>query len=107
MEASSAVGVWCATFPSRSIPEDLMSASIPSRAPWMLLACMLAASAAQAAPQVTIYTRDLAFVRETRTLEIAGARDTLRIPDVPERLDFSSVAVDLTGAARVTRLAYR
>jgi hypothetical protein len=63
--------------------------------------------ASAAGPAVTVYTHDLGFVREKRTLEIGGARDTVRIPDVPERLDFSSVSLDLEGAARVVRLAYR
>lgn len=64
----------------------------------------IAASVAQAAPSVTVYTRDLGFVRETRTLDVT--RDTVRIADVPERIDFGSVRVAPQGA-RVRRLAYR
>jgi hypothetical protein len=62
---------------------------------------------AAAGPAVTVYTRDLAFVRETRALEMGGARDTVRIPDVPARLDFTSVRLAPSGSAKVTRLAYR
>lgn len=61
------------------------------------------------APQgsaVTIYTQDLAFVRESRSLELRSARDTVRLEDVPERLDFGSVRLSPQGA-KVTRLAYR
>ncbi len=59
-----------------------------------------------AGPALTVYTRDLGFVREWRTLELAGARDTVRLTDLPERLDFSSVRL-VPGGGRVTRLAYR
>lgn len=58
----------------------------------------------RAAPSVTVYTRDLGFVREPRTLEVN--RDTVRISDVPERIDFGSVRLASPGV-RVTRLAYR
>ena len=67
----------------------------------------LLAPPAAAGPAVTVYTRDLGFVREARTLELRGARDTLRLPDVGERMDFSSVRFVPAGQARVTRLAYR
>ncbi len=60
-----------------------------------------------AGPAVTVYSRDLGFVREARTLELRGARDTLRLPDVGEQMDFSSVRLVPAGGARVTRLAYR
>ena len=68
---------------------------------------LLSAGLALAGPSLTIYTRDLGFVRETRTLELAGSRDTVRLSDLPERLDFSSLRLVPGGAARVTRLAYR
>lgn len=58
-------------------------------------------------PALTIYSQDLGFVRETRMLELAGARDTVRLPEVGERLDFSSVRLVPGGGARVARLAYR
>ncbi|MGH7730003.1 MAG: DUF4139 domain-containing protein [Candidatus Eiseniibacteriota bacterium] len=67
----------------------------------------LIAFPAAAGPALTVYSRDLGFVRESRTLEIGGARDTVRLPEVGERLDVSSVRLVPTGAARVTRLAYR
>ena len=68
---------------------------------------LLPATAVLGGPSLTIYTRDLGFVRETRTLELAGARDTVRLSDLPERLDFSSLRLVPGGTARVTRLAYR
>lgn len=64
-------------------------------------------SSSWAGPALTVYTQDLGFVRETRSLEMGGARDTLRLPEVGERLDFSSVRLVPSGGARVTRLAYR
>lgn len=77
----------------------------------MLLAgfsILIAAPAAIAAPAVTIYTSDLGFIRETRTLELRAARDTVRLEGVPERLDFSSVRLAPADAtAKITRLAYR
>jgi len=66
-----------------------------------------AGSAAAAGPRVTLYTRDLGFVRETRTLDVGSARDTVRIEDVPARLDFSSCRLVPAGETRVTRLAWR
>jgi hypothetical protein len=62
---------------------------------------------ASAGPALTVYSQDLGFVREARTLELEGARDTVRLPDVGERLDFSSVRLVPAGGARVARLAYR
>jgi len=72
------------------------------------LATALATAPARAAgPAVTVYSGDLAFVKERRVLELRGARDTVRLDDVPERLDFASVRLDAGKGARVTRLAYR
>jgi hypothetical protein len=71
------------------------------------LSFVLAAAAVSAGPAVTVYTRDLGYVRETRVLELAGGRDTVRLSDLPERLDFSSVRLVPAGAARLARLAYR
>ena len=65
------------------------------------------AAAATAGPAVTVYTHDLGYVRETRALELTGGRDTVRLSDLPERLDFSSVRLVPAGAAHLTRLAYR
>jgi len=62
---------------------------------------------ASAGTALTVYTQDLGFVRETRALDMGGARDTLRIPEVGERLDFSSVRLVPAGGAKVSRLAYR
>ena len=60
-----------------------------------------------AGPRVTLYSSDLGFVRESRTFELSGARDTVRLTDVPERIDFTSVRLVPSDASRVTRLAYR
>ena len=87
-----------------------MFASRQSRtAARLLIAALLVlpCAAFAAGPKVTVYTRDLGFVRETRSLDMGGARDTVRIEDVPERLDFSSVRLAPAGDARVTRLAWR
>ena len=84
-----------------------MKRSLIVAAPSLGLLLMLAVSAAAAGPSVTVYTRDLGYVRETRALELAGGRDTVRLSDLPERLDFTSVRLIPVGTARVTRLAYR
>ena len=67
----------------------------------------LPAVATAAGPAVTVYSRDLGFVRESRALELGGARDTVRLPEVGDRIDFSSVRLVPAGGPRVTRLAYR
>ena len=72
-----------------------------------LVATFGVGSAAAAGPKVTVYTRDLGFVRETRTLEMGGARDTVRIEDVPERLDFTSARLTPAEGLKVARLAWR
>lgn len=71
-----------------------------------VLALGLLRPPAAAGPAVTVYTRDLGYVREARTLELAG-RDTVRLGDLPERLDFGSLRLVPAGGATVTRLAYR
>jgi hypothetical protein len=76
----------------------------PALAP-VLLALALAVPAA-AGPGVTIYTHDLGFVRESRTLALRGGLDTLRLEEISNRLDFSSVRL-APAAGRVRRLAYR
>lgn len=72
----------------------------------LAIAAVTLATAAQAGPSLTIYTHDLGFVRETRTLDLRAARDTVRLEDVSSMLDFSSVRL-APAAGRVTRLAYR
>ena len=63
---------------------------------------------AHAGPQVTVYSRDLGFVRETRGYERRAATDTLRFEDVPLRIDFASVRlVPEDPAQKVARLAWR
>jgi hypothetical protein len=78
-----------------------------SLVPTLLALALLPVPARAAGPAVTVYTHDLGYVREARTLDLAGARDTVRITDLPERLDFTSVRLVPEGGARVTRLAYR
>lgn len=75
--------------------------------PVLGLAAFAAPRTLHAGPAVTVYTRDLGFVRETRTMTLESTRDTVRLPDVSERLDFSSVRLVPAGGARVARLAYR
>ena len=72
-----------------------------------LLAATAQPAPALAGPAVTIYTHDLGLVREQRSLDLAGSRDTVRISDLPERLDFTSLRLVPAGSVRVTRLAYR
>ena len=55
---------------------------------------------------LTIYTRDLGFVRESRVLDLTGAADTVRLSDIPERIDFASVRL-VPESGHVARLAYR
>ncbi len=69
-------------------------------------AAMLCASAAHAGPALSIYSSDLGFVKESRTLMLAGVRDTVQLDDISNRLDFASVRLALA-SGRVTRLAYR
>ena len=54
---------------------------------------------------VTIYSQDLAFVREQRRLEFGG-RDTARLSGLPQRIDVSSIRLTPSGNARVRRLAW-
>ncbi len=80
----------------------------PNRPELLVLAATiaLAAPALAAGPAVTIYSRDLGFVRESRVLTPAASRDTVRLEDVSNRLDFASVRL-APASGRVTRLAYR
>jgi len=79
---------------------------------WALSLSLLAAVASAAVSQalasasMTIYSHDLAFVRESRVLELGAGRDTVRLAGMPERLDVSSVRLVPAGKTRVRRLAY-
>ena len=79
---------------------------MPKRVPFLLLLWSLATVAHAAGPSVTVYSRDLGFVRESRALGRGTGRDTVRLENVSNRLDFSSVRL-APAAGRVTRLAYR
>ena len=74
----------------------------------VLLAALAPGSFAEPASpaRVTIYSGDLAWVRETRTLEFAAGRDTARITGLPERIDVSSIRLAPSGKARIRRLAW-
>lgn len=73
----------------------------------LVFALLVSAPVAQAAgPSLTVYSRDLGFVHETRSLAALTGRDTVRLEEVSNRLDFSSVRLAPT-SGRVTRLAYR
>lgn len=80
------------------------------RLPLSLL--LLAGVAPLATPQgsspaaLTIYSRDLAYVRESRTLDFGSGRDTARVTGIPDRIEVSSVRLVPAGKARVRRLAY-
>jgi len=80
---------------------------LPFLAAGLALAAAEAPAALAAGLRVTVYTRDLAFVRETRALELRSARDTVKLEDVPKRLDFSSVRLVPGGDVRLARLAWR
>lgn len=61
---------------------------------------------AAAAPAVTIYSGDLALVREARAFELAGARDTVRLGGLPAAIDVTSIRFVPSGGARVAGLAW-
>jgi hypothetical protein len=70
-----------------------------------LLAIALPA-AAIAGPSLTLYTSDLGLVKESRTLDYRGSRDTLRLEGVSNRLDASSLRL-VPSSGKLARLAYR
>ncbi len=88
----------------RTSPGRLRAAARLAPATVALLAALPALAAG---PRVTIYSADLGYVRETRGYELAAPRDTVRLADVSERLDFASVRLAPADGARVARLAYR
>lgn len=55
---------------------------------------------------LTIYAGDLGFVRESRMLDLTGSADTVRLSDIPERIDFASVRL-VPESGHIGRLAYR
>ncbi len=78
----------------------------PTRAliPTALLAAL--AATAFAGPSLTLYTSDQGLVKESRSLEFRGGRDTLRLEGVSNRLDPSSLRL-VPNSGRLARLAYR
>ncbi len=69
-----------------------------------LTAC--AAAAAHAGPSVTIYSGNLAYVRETRGFDLAGGRDTLQLAGLPEGVDVSSIRFEPGNGLAVAGLAW-
>lgn len=61
---------------------------------------------ALAGPSLTLYTTDLGLVKESREIRLEGGSDTLRLENVSNRLDPSSLRM-VPGSGRLTRLAYR
>jgi len=71
-----------------------------------LVLALAGAHVAAAGPQVTVYSHDLGFVRESRSLNLRTGLDTLRLEDISTQLDFSSVRL-APASGRLRRLAYR
>jgi hypothetical protein len=63
-------------------------------------------AAAVAGPSLTLYTSDLGLVKESRTLDYRGSRDTLRLEGVSDRLDATSLRF-VPSSGKLARLAYR
>ena len=76
------------------------------RVPVLALCIALIPTLAFAGPSLTLYTSDLGLVKESRTLDFRGGRDTLRLEGVSNRLDASSLRL-VPGSGKLTRLAYR
>ena len=70
------------------------------------LVTALVPAAAFAGPSLTLYTSDLGLVKESRTLEFHGGRDTLRLEGVSNRLDPTALRL-VPSSGRLARLAYR
>src|SRR5438128_401763 len=81
---------------ARSLPLAAMTALSLAASPALTLA----------GPSLTLYTSDLGLVKETRSVELRGGRDTLRLEDVSNRLDASSLRL-VPSSGRLERLAYR
>ena len=89
---------------------------MPRRALWHTLALLaspvaivplaLSPAPVHAGPSLTLYTSDLGLVKEARSLELRGGRDTLRLEGVSNRLDPSSLRL-VPSSGRLARLAYR
>ena len=77
-----------------------------SRALLFAAALAVCPVAALAGPSLTLYTSDLGLVKETRSLEFRGGRDTLRLEGVSNRLDASALRL-VPSSGRLARLAYR
>src|SRR5262252_7074285 len=69
-------------------------------------ALWLVSAVAHAGPSLTLYTSDLGLVKESRAVDFGGGRDTLRLENVSDRLDASSLRL-VPSSGRLARLAYR
>jgi hypothetical protein len=76
------------------------------RVPVLALCLALIPAVALAGPSLTLYTSDLGLVKESRSLEWRGGRDTLRLEGVSDRLDATSLRL-VPSSGRLARLAYR
>ena len=76
------------------------------RLPSLALIAALVPAAASAGPSLTLYTSDLGLVKESRSLDYRGGRDTLRLEGVSNRLDASSLRL-VPSSGKLARLAYR
>jgi len=79
---------------------------MPRRLPSLALIAALVPAAASAGPSLTLYTSDLGLVKESRSLDYRGGRDTLRLEGVSNRLDASSLRL-VPSSGKLARLAYR
>src|SRR5262249_21193183 len=92
--------------PGADAPIHGGSPNMTSRRLLALTALALVPAAAVAGPSLTLYTSDLGLVKETRTLDYRGTRDTLRLENVSNRLDPSALRL-VPSSGRLARLAYR
>ena len=76
------------------------------RVPALALCTALIPATALAGPSLTLYTSDLGLVKESRSLDYRGTRDTLRLEGVSNRLDASSLRF-VPSSGKLSRLAYR
>lgn len=78
----------------------------PNRATLVAALIAISASVAHAGPSLTLYTSDLGLVKESRAIELRGGTDTVRLENVSNRLDPSSLRL-VPSSGQLARLAYR
>src|SRR5499427_7162560 len=77
-----------------------------TRALYLSVTLSLVSAGAVAGPSLTLYTSDLGLVKESRAVDFRGGRDTLRLENVSNRLDASSLRL-VPSSGKLARLAYR